>query len=150
MKLPVLATIFTATILNQMAVQCPEEGGSAVYLARAIYQLVEPTEFDDTILCGWEERRVTGTNSSGKSAFDFVLKPNPTSGSVSIMGLERAGNQPVQLTLRHVSGQSVLEKQFDLPNEALDFMLDGLSPGIYFCHVRMGNQTEVRKLILIR
>ncbi|MBL7797707.1 MAG: T9SS type A sorting domain-containing protein [Saprospiraceae bacterium] len=133
-----------------MAVQCPEEGGSAVYLARAIYQLVEPTEFDDTILCGWEERRVTGTNSSGKSAFDFVLKPNPTSGSVSIMGLERAGNQPVQLTLRHVSGQSVLEKQFDLPNEALDFMLDGLSPGIYFCHVRMGNQTEVRKLILIR
>lgn len=150
MKLPVLVTVFTAAILNQMAAQCHYEGGSAVYLARAIYQLVEPTEFDDTILCESEERSVTGTNSLVKPAFDFVLKPNPTSGSVSIIGLERAGNQPVQVTLRHVSGRSVLEKQFDLPNEALNFTLDGLSPGIYFCHVRVGNQTEIRKLILIR
>jgi|GEM_PF-900396 len=139
-----------AETIADIAYQCPDEGGSAVYLARAIYQLVEPTEFDDTILCGSEERSVTGTNSSVKPAFDFVLKPNPTSGSASIIGLERAGSQSVQVTLRHVSGRLVLEKQFDLPNEALNFMLDVLSPGIYFCHVRVGTQTETRKLILIR
>jgi len=139
-----------AETIADIAYQCPEEGGSAVYLARAIYQLVEPTEFDDTILCGSEERSVTGTNSSVKPAFDFVLKPNPTSGSVSIMGLERAGSQSVQVTLRHVSGRLVLEKQFDRSNEALNFTLDGLSSGIYFCHVQVGTQTEVRKLILIR
>jgi len=64
--------------------------------------------------------------------------------------LERAGRQPVQIALRHVSGRSVLDKQFDLPNEVLTFTMDGLSPGIYFCHVRVGNQTEIRKLILVR
>ncbi|MFN0016123.1 MAG: T9SS type A sorting domain-containing protein, partial [Saprospiraceae bacterium] len=143
-------TTTQAETIADIAYQCPEEGGSAVYLARAIYQLVEPTEFDDTILCGSEERSATGSISAVKPTFDLVLKPNPTSGSVSIIGLERAGSQSVQITLRHVSGQLALEKQFDLPNEALNFTLDGLSPGIYFFHVRMGNQTEIRKLILIR
>jgi len=73
--------------LDSIAHQCPLEGGSAVYMARSLYQLSNRKFFDDDLLCAGQSRQTKALNTPD-SKNSFVLAPNPASDQIQIIGLD--------------------------------------------------------------
>lgn len=123
----------------QIAIQCPAEGGSAVYIARALYQLNEQKHFDDFDLCAIADERSAKTDPKPRTD-GVLLWPNPTDGRLQLYlpGIE--AEQNVRLRVADISGQTVLER--DLVTADGKFALDAsrLVSGIYFCQVSTNGQ----------
>ncbi len=119
--------------VKAVAEQCALEGGSAVYTARALYQMNEKRHFDDLALCGESQERSTSAQRLVKKG--VALWPNPSTGRVQVFvpGIET--EQSVHLRVTDVSGRVVLEQNGTTSDGNL--LLDGssLTPGIYFCQV---------------
>lgn len=71
--------IFTPTqaqLLMDIANQCPVEGGSVVYKARSLYQLVEPTVFSNN--CNQPQAKMTEIKQDTVICYDTVGFSNPS------------------------------------------------------------------------
>jgi uncharacterized repeat protein (TIGR01451 family) len=138
-----------ATILSDIAHQCPEEGGSAVYLARALYQLVEARQFDDEVLCNGEDRG-RPMSIAPASGLDFVLVPNPAEDNVLVVPPPTLLGD-LHITLLNASGQVLLEKRATGAAGPVSLQLGNIPTGVYFCRVHTANTTPTtRKLVINR
>jgi hypothetical protein len=72
------------TTLEAIAAQCPQEGGDAVYEARAMVSYFTGVQFDNSACIGVEERE----NIMANAAFDapIAIFPNPASNMIIIQG----------------------------------------------------------------
>jgi hypothetical protein len=130
--------------LEDIAEQCPLEGGDAVYEARAL--LGGGVYYDDDALCGlaqWRSREVPRLPVLSQSAKE-MLYPNPANGL-----LYWSGAQPVRIRLFNATGQLAIDQP--LVGNALPIGL--LPEGLYVAQV-FDAQTHtllaVQKVVLKR
>jgi hypothetical protein len=127
-------------VISAIAHQCPLAGGSAVYMARALYQLKEQKHFDDFDLCAITDER--SAKASPKPRADgLLLWPNPGSDKVSVQvpGLETENH--VRFRILDLSGRTMLERTAAIAADGIFALnVSRLAPGIYLCHIATDNR----------
>ena len=97
-------------VLNQIksiADQCPDEGGFAVFAARAWYRLFEPgTDWEGLDGCGQNRASVAQTAAHERPSVRVV--PNPAQGHLFVI-MDTAPAQGTRFELRSATGAKVLE-----------------------------------------
>jgi hypothetical protein len=127
-------------VISPIAHQCPLEGGSAVYMARALYQLNERKHFDDFSLCDIAVER-NALEKPVTNPDELTLWPNPTSGKLQIFVPDVQTETAVVIQLTNLTGQVAMEKQIATSDGNLYLDLSRLTPGLYFCQVGKESQT---------
>lgn len=129
--------------LEGIAKQCPEEGGDAVYEARAIFGHFTGEAFDDYELCSEaQERRAQPDEKKALASADRIY-PNPTTGLVQWN--ENAGAVSSVEVYNHL-GQLQM-KQLPVANSA---NLSGLPEGAYWIRLfREGQAPLTHSVFLI-
>ena len=127
--------------LQAIANQCPLEGGTAVYRARA---LLQSNNYDDAMLCA-----NANTNDAGKQVgleSSFSLYPNPSNGNITL--ILPGGEQTIRIT--NALGQLVHEWEnieitghWILPNLNLE-------SGSYFCTVMTKGKQESKLFVILQ
>jgi hypothetical protein len=128
--------------LLAIALQCPYEGGNAVFRARILYEhLNGAMTFNDD--CGADAPRIAKINPQLN-----VLAPNPASDYVLLRLPEHLHNETFELEVRNAQGMLVLSKTV---NAIEQINTENLSAGFYTFSIR--NKTNnilitVEKIIL--
>ncbi len=127
-------------IAESIAIQCPLEGGSAVYAARALYRLNADRAFNDDSLCfGVHERRQVQTKPVEHS--EIYLLPNPATDMVTVAGLSASAENPALIQLADANG--VLRMEHKVAEREWAFSVTSLPSGIYFCRAQLGDAKPV-------
>lgn len=123
-----------------IAVQCPLEGGSAVYAARALYRLnIDRVFVDDSLCIETQERRQAQAKPVAHS--EVYLLPNPATDMVTVAGL---GSSAENLTLiQLVDANGTLRLQRRTAEHEWSFSVASLPSGIYFCRAQLGDAKPV-------
>jgi hypothetical protein len=81
---------------------------------------------------------------------DFAMYPNPADESVALEIPVADDNTSVSVSMMDISGRIVSQQQSELMKDAnrLNLSLNGIADGVYFVHVRNGNQQSTRKLVV--
>lgn len=138
-----------AATISGIAYQCPEEGGSAVYLARVIYQLVAATSFDDEALCNNKER--SSIQASSPTTATYLIAPNPASNQVTIAPIYDEWAANTQIRLSDASGRIWTEVNAPKGSNLAVLDIAKLPIGVYFCHIMPDNgKNTIHKLIINR
>ncbi len=121
-------------VISSIAHQCPLAGGSAVSMARALYQLNEQKHFDDFELCAIPHERSTPASPELR-ADEVLLWPNPTGGHVQLFLPGISAQQQVHVRIADLSGKVVVEKTLSTADGNIALDASQLSRGIYFCRL---------------
>jgi hypothetical protein len=129
-------------MLEEIANQCPLEGGKGVYMARGIlaeYSL-EETEYDDLAKCDL----VTPRSESSQENFVSVY-PNPGKDKFNIS----AASPITHLFITDFAGKVLLSKEYN--QTMVEVITEGWPAGIYMVKVKTENRdiSEVKKIIII-
>lgn len=128
-----------------IAVQCPHEGGSAVYVARLLYNMQESRIFSDSYCMASQERNANTNSETVAQA--IRLMPNPATDEVKISGLGAKPGEAVTLFLMQPSGYVCIEKTIE--SDDMTLSVANLSPGVYFCKVQSSDgQTRTVKFVI--
>lgn len=140
-----------AATISAIAHQCPSVGGSAVYIARTLYQLFEEKSFNDESICEAEERKSPEIQVPiADDSANFSIVPNPASEYV-VFAFHSMTDQAVSITISNISGQVVLTQEAYPDQHFFQIPLFGLINGVYFCQVSMKDgKISTRKLIIHR
>ena len=142
-------TALQFSIVSPIAWQCPLEGGTAVYMARALYQLGEECTFDDDSLCTMAQERYSPKASVAFTGEEVRLAPNPTSQMVEVIGLQASEEQPVRIILTDVNGRHWFDREVSGLKAVIS--LHDMSAGGYICQViTKGRPPTALKLIVAR
>lgn len=138
------------TVLNQLraiADQCPDDGGFAVFTARAWYRLFEPeTDWEGLDTC--TQNRPTAARQAVKAFNRVRIMPNPAH-SFLMVAMEDGVGMEARFELHAATGAKVLEAQLPLSTTAIDVSM--LLPGLYFYTVQgPGGMIQSGKLNIIR
>jgi PKD repeat protein len=83
---------------------------------------------------------------------DLTVYPNPLNASEEIKVSYKAGNNPVELTLRNTQGQVVYNKTIETTNTQVNHTLSldsKLSSSCYFLEVKNGEYKTVKKVVVL-
>jgi hypothetical protein len=130
-----------------IAVQCPLDGGSAVFAARALYHLnVDRVFLDDSICVPVQERKeVHAIHPIGEG---LSLVPNPSNEVVTIEGLKQFMDQRVEISLLDITGKVCFNKAIETRDATISTI--GLLEGVYICQIKIsGNPPVALKLIVV-
>jgi hypothetical protein len=77
------------------------------------------------------------------------IYPNPSVGLVNI-SINSISNTPLTFEAYNALGQSIIVKQFEIVKgeNQLEIDLSNNTKGIYFIHLRQGNQTITKRILL--
>ena len=131
--------------ISDIANQCPITGGQAVYVARSLYETIEPTIYDDEAIC--QAIGISQKTEEPICATDFDIVPNPSKGIVSFVL-----NKPQDATILIYDALGRQVAQYKLNNESsiTTFDLSYLASGIYFIQLQnQQNNSQIQKLSLI-
>ncbi|MCC6413931.1 MAG: T9SS type A sorting domain-containing protein [Saprospiraceae bacterium] len=133
-------------VVEAIALQCPLEGGSAVFAARALCRLNKDRVFMDDSLClGTQERRQISEITSPVST--VKLAPNPATETVLISGLQASPEKSAVVSLINTSGVVCLERTVAQGESTLD--VSTLPNGLYFCRIwSEGHRITTFKLVV--
>lgn len=138
--------------LSDIAHQCPAEGGSAVYIARALYvQLIEEKMFSDDTLCATEERALRKAETKHTDTYGGIqLTPNPASHELTVSGLS-ALQAEQRIELINVAGVTVLEHVIPSGATSAQLSVGSLPQGVYQCRISDGREgVQTHKLLILR
>lgn len=128
------------SIVEPIALQCPLEGGSAVYAARALYRLQIERSFVDDSLCIPTQAREQITTRAASNA-DIFLYPNPANESVTLKGLVLSGDKPARIQFMDANGLLYLEQS--IAEREQTFSVATFPSGVYFCRIQQENALPV-------
>ncbi len=133
---------------GSIANQCPITGGQAVYVARGLYETIEPTIYDDEAICQAigisqkTEAQDAETNGS------FTIMPNPATNTIALVHNFR-NYEHAEAVLYDVTGRVVQQKT--LTNTSTELDVRSLITGVYWCQLIVNNQTvTAQKIVIIR
>lgn len=129
-------------VLEQIVVQCPLVGGKAVYIARGILHLYDPSRIFEDGNCA-APQRMGESSDVGNIVFNtVVLIPNPASGEVRLVSTSTA-----TVWAYNMHGQLVKEIQVTGGETALD--VSNWSRGVYLFRYRMvtGEVSSIRLVL---
>lgn len=117
-----------------IAHQCASTGGTAVYLARALYRINENKAFDDGLLCLPAEERTSAIKT--RTANKSLLRPNPSDGRFNLWIADMPSEDVALVQITDVFGKTLQSFEVRLSN--VNTAIDGsnFSSGLYFCIVR--------------
>jgi len=132
-----------------IAVQCPLEGGSAVYAARALYRLnIDRVFMDDSLCSTSQERRAVEGKMLTSYGKWIRLIPNPAADFVTVEGLDISQDQLVEISLLDITGKLCLSRIVEQGDIVLSTAT--LSEGVYICQVKLQGKPPVSlKLIIV-
>lgn len=134
--------------VSAIAEQCPLEGGSGVYMARALYQYNDRRYFDDAALCGAQQR---GLLAPIHSEPELTLMPNPTTTGMVNLRLKILTSKPEVgiITISSLTGKQVLIKSTLLEGGLARLDVSALPAGLYFCSLmRSDGSSQSAKLLI--
>ena len=133
--------------VEAIALQCPLEGGSAVYAARALYRLNIDRVFVDDSLCVETQER--GARDKQQLPLEGIsLIPSPANGLVSVKGLSSSEEQPVEVSLLDLNGKVCVNQVGDTGEVTLSTI--DLLQGVYICQIKVRGKPPVAlKLIIV-
>ncbi|HMQ50317.1 MAG TPA: hypothetical protein PKA00_22970, partial [Saprospiraceae bacterium] len=95
--------------LWQIASQCPQAGGDAVFKARSLYRLIDPlAQFDNNLLCGVSHALTQPKQDKVEIPQTYRLYPNPARDAVVLERLQ-ALEQEVAVSVYDLYGRLRLE-----------------------------------------
>jgi hypothetical protein len=98
------------------------------------------------------EPTTTYTGSTGIAALPgiaFSLVPNPVS-SIATLYLAPSSPNNISATLLNAQGQAVRSYQYLQPSIAYTIDCSGLGPGMYYLHLRGGDEAVYQKILVLR
>lgn len=136
--------------LGEIAFQCPFTDGYAVYRARAMYRLMEPSIlFNDDLLCGQAQQK-----QSEQEEFENIentiisISPNPANDLLKIHVMKQESD--LQLGFRSITGQLLKSVTLPLGREYLTINTTDLPVGIYYLSVSSEEKVvEVKKVVIV-
>jgi hypothetical protein len=132
--------------IGPIAHQCASMGGTAVYLARALYQIKEAEGFDDGYLCDQAEDRTSLDKRQPSKTF---LWPNPANNQINIWMQDIQADQSIDVQIRDISGQILRSFSTFSSNGIIQIEVEGLSSGMYFCHIHpTDRKVETLKFVI--
>ncbi len=136
--------------ISQIAHQCMEEGGTAVLMARAMYQQREPKNFNDEELCHADIHVITKTVKSKSFVSGLELMPNPTKDNVNILVMN-GEKQAFEITVQNLAGQTLKQiKNNGLENNIYQLDTYDYPSGIYICQLKLIDGGVITKKLIIQ
>ncbi|MEQ8702628.1 MAG: T9SS type A sorting domain-containing protein [Phaeodactylibacter sp.] len=119
--------------------------GDAVFRARSLYHLVDPTyRFNNSALC---QPNAVMQAPKATPPLDFKLFPNPTSG-LTVLEFSNSIAGSVSVTLYSLQGQPILQQRAGEGAQHILLETAALPGGTYFCRVTgVDGITGVKKLV---
>jgi hypothetical protein len=119
--------------------------GDAVFRARSLYRLADPTyRFDNAALC---QPNAALRAPKATESLDFTLFPNPTSGP-TVLEFSTPLSGRANVTLYSLQGQPVLQQTAGEGVQHVLLETAALPGGTYFCRVTgVDGVTGVKKLV---
>lgn len=139
--------------IGSVAFQCPDQGGKAVYRARALYNLNVPFHFDDGQICA------NGGGNAGKNPqflkvaeTGFGLFPNPANTVLSIkLEGDVTGKETAEVAFYSMTGELVKQQQFTGMGRTIEMNIGDIANGVYWCKVKLENvEVGSQKLVVLR
>ena len=142
---------YYATLLN-IAEQCPQSGGMAVYVARSLVALFNDTvvyEDDNVCLQQGYFRRAHKANKKS-IPYDITIVPNPADESTQII-LNKKQEGVCKVNITDAYSKCVYNNEFDCKTQQLTVSTKWLVQGIYFVEIKInGSTVKTAKLIITR
>ncbi len=126
-----------ADTLYNIALQCPEYGGPAVYRARSLYGLYDKVNFD-TITCQSSASRQSlpavpyGITPPSEQNPTFQVFPNPNNGNFTVT-YELPQNATLRIT--DLTGRTVKTIELFADTQRQEIIASELNPGLYYLQV---------------
>lgn len=137
---------YQSSLLN-IASQCPLSGGPAVYTARSLVRLINPTlRYNDELTClqsGYSWRKGYDLHPVGVS-----VRPNPTDNKLTV---DYSIEEHSTLKLFDAVGVEVLSVEIDAQSNQKVIDTSKYPAGVYFCAMFVnGSQTsDVERVIIL-
>lgn len=134
--------------LNDLANQCPYQGGAAVYSARSFIELFNDSiEFDDEYLCSPQSNnRVSASNTLSQK---IKIIPNPANEQIKVTfdGYEGICN----ISILDAYNQTILTENLNCKDKTMLINVKKLQSGIYFVKTETtSKQILINKVAIIK
>jgi hypothetical protein len=127
--------------LLAIAVQCPYEGGDAVYQARAL--LGDGAVYDDSTACDTSGQQFLMRPTNPSETIEFSITPNPGNG-YTFVELQKEAEEEGDLMLINALGK-LIHKQYFLPGDkTFVLLLDEIPSGSYYVAVKTKTHSSTK------
>jgi hypothetical protein len=125
-----------------VAIQCPDEGGSAVFKARALYYAFTGVRIDSE--CGTAQRELKNQQGMGNMpAFEALLSPNPTKDRLRLEFKHPLENKAV-VSILSTAGVVMQRQEIAASGQMeLVLLLKDLPAGMYVCRIEPDSTAPV-------
>ena len=119
--------------LLAIAVQCPYEGGDAVYQARAL--LGDGAVYDDSTACDTTGQQFLRRPVSTMQSLEFKVAPNPGNG-YTFIELDKSTEEDGEVVLATILGRQIHQQHFSKGDKTILLFLEDVPSGTYYVTVR--------------
>lgn len=139
-------------LLRSVAAQCPYEGGTAVFRARALLDAWTENVFDDEVLCadGGQQGLMLPPPGSQSNDTGIQMYPNPAKDQVTV-SMEEVLKSDAVLFVYNLYGQLASRHYLPEGTASFSFSTESLPQGIYLVRIQEGNKAIFSaKLVIAR
>lgn len=135
------------SLLEELAIKCPENDGLAVYQARNILLGVTNHLYNSTCEQASSISQSTGVLKQNANAAEVKLYPNPATKEITVEYVKQAEDQTAVITFFNSFGEVVSNHK--LPESKTTLSVANLLPGVYVYKVSLSDgTTKTNKLII--
>ncbi|MCC7513363.1 MAG: hypothetical protein IT212_01550, partial [Bacteroidia bacterium] len=142
---------FYGTLLN-IAVQCPQSGGIAVYIARSLVALFNDSIIydDDNVCLQQGYYRLSNELKNNKTFIEAVLIPNPASNYADVV-LNKSFEGICKVKITDIYSKVIFEQSFDCGKKQFRINTTGFLNGMYNVQIIINdNAHSLIKLIIVK
>jgi len=137
-------------LLLSVAKQCPREGGSIIYKARILYQIVKDTLFDDSS-CKLAPT-VVRSNKDKTNNIEIIYSPNPAHNSITLELIDLKQNEEFSIAILDLNGREKFTQKITNPKSRnVTLTIPDNLYGIYIATIK-GKDDEIlhkQKLVFV-
>ncbi|MFN8332437.1 MAG: T9SS type A sorting domain-containing protein [Saprospiraceae bacterium] len=133
-----------------IALLCPLEAGTSVYKARILYDLVEPHDYNDSLLCLSAIPIITKSNEF-KNRIDYIIAPNPENDVLRVELIICSDLKNRQIDLLDLNGKIIYTDMWSESGSCIkELKSSSIKSGIYFLKINSNSDNEnlIRKIII--
>ncbi|HMY14552.1 MAG TPA: T9SS type A sorting domain-containing protein, partial [Bacteroidia bacterium] len=142
---------FYGTLLN-IAEQCPQSGGMAVYVARSLVALFGDTIFynDENVCFQQGYYRIANETKSNKTEKEVDLKPNPANNYADVI-LNKSFEGICRIKITDMYSKIIFEQSFDCHEKQFRINTTDVLNGMYNVQITINDNTQaIVKLIIVK